>query len=329
MNQILDHADDLFFPVRTVPVYAALRFPGGERFRPVPGKQAIVNCATDEVISVVSSDYHIVTNRDALEYGQQCCRAAFPGAGPREWRVLQAHTSATKGSCQIDLVHPASALDFGGPVVDGDPDAYGPFVRVTNSYNRSRALRFEIGFIRWICSNGMLVPESSIKFSFDHSTPKIAERVAFKVRENSFRELREKFQDFLAPLRECDVPLNRFVPATLAVLRINKPEPMENRLEEPWEKLAAKLEGLSNKYSQQLGPNGYALMNVITDVASRPPRSRFIRRQPHNLQLAAGSWLADFSAQCRESAFDACDFFDQLKEEPDRYTPSGRGYASA
>ena len=135
----------------------------------------------------------------------------------------------TMGSCRIDLVHPASSIDFDASGIPGKPDAYGTFVRVTNSYKRSRALRFEIGFIRWTCSNGMIVPGSSIRFEFEHNTRMISERVSFEVQKDSFKQLRKRFQSFLAPSWKCEVPLVLFVPAKLAVLCINKPEPMAKR----------------------------------------------------------------------------------------------------
>lgn len=315
MQQRVDHSGRLLFPVRKVPVYAEMRRGAGDRMRRIPGQSAIVNCATDQVISVVSENYQVVTNREALHYAQLCCQAAFPESGGQEWRVLQAHAPTTMGSCRIDLVHPASAVNFEIPGAYDEPEKYGPFVRVTNSYNRSRALRFEIGFIRWICSNGMILPDASIQFGFNHNTRKIPERVRFEVKKDSFKQLRERFQSFLAPLLECEVPLELFVPATLAVLCINKPEPMAKRQKEPWERLADSLKSISEQYSSDLGENGYALLNAITDVASRPPKSPFVRREQHSLQRSAGSWLAAFSAECRKPDFEVEEYVRGLQEE--------------
>lgn len=327
MRQRIDCLDDLLFPVRKVPLYADLRggANGGLRRDPhkqadeylyrIPGQRALVNCEAERVISVVSKNYQLVTNRDALHYAQLCCQAAFPEAAQQEWRFLEAHAPTTMGSCRIDLVHPASALDFGGPTYHGKPDTFGPFVRVTNSYNRSRALGFEIGFFRKVCSNGMILPQGSVRFSINHNTRKISEHVAFEVREGSFQRLREKFRAFLAPLWKCDVPPKLFAPATRAVLRISKPDPMGRRQQQPWERLAAHLESVSEKYASDLGPNGYALMNVITDVATRPPSCPFIRREQHSLQRMAGIWLANFSEECRKPGFKVGAYVDRLEQE--------------
>lgn len=329
MQQIMDHYNHLLFPVRSVPVYAGIRRGSDYDMQRIPSQRAIVNCATDQVISVVSENYQVVTNREALHYAQLCCQAAFPESGGGEWRVLQAHAPKTMGSCRIDLVHPASAVNFEVPGAHDSPEEYGPFVRVTNSYNRSRALRFEIGFIRWICSNGVIVPDSSIRFGFDHSTRKISERVRFEVKKDSFQQLRKRFQSFLAPLRECKVPFELFVPATLAVLCINKPKPLAKRQREPWERLADSLKSTSEQYSSDLGENGYALLNVITDVASRPPKSPFVRREQHSLQRSAGSWLAAFGAECRKPGFDAEDYVQALQQERQHQSSVGRAGRAA
>ena len=70
---------------------------------------------------------------------------------------------------------------------------------------------------------------------------------------------------------------------------------------------------VSEKYAWDLGLNGYALMNVITDV--RPPRSPFIRREQYNLQRSAGIWLADFSQECRKPGFKVKAYVDRLEQE--------------
>ena len=324
MHQKVDQLEDLLFPVRRVPIYADLRGGANDGLQRIPGKRAIVNCATDQAISIVSESYQVVTNREALHYAQLCCQAAFPESGTKEWRILQAHAPTTRGSCRIDLVHPASALDFEGIGANEQPDSYGPFIRVTNSYNRSRALGFEIGFIRWVCENGMIIPDSRIGFAFNHSTRKIPERVKFEVKKDRFKRLKQRFQDFLAPLRECSVPLHLFVPTTRAVLRIDKPEPLTRYQQEPWEQLSADLQSISDDYANRLGQNGYALLNVITDVASRPPGSQFVRREQHNLQKSAGNWLKDFSAECRKTNFSLTAHVDRLRAEQDSRRVDGQ-----
>lgn len=73
MQQKLECHDDLFFPIREVPVFAEIRRGPSLEMERIQGQRAIVNCATDQVLSVVSEDYQVVTNREALEYAHLCC----------------------------------------------------------------------------------------------------------------------------------------------------------------------------------------------------------------------------------------------------------------
>jgi hypothetical protein len=63
-----------------------------------------------------------------------------------EWEAKAVDAPSTGGHCCIDLVHNSTILDFSLVSPAGRPDVFGPFIRVTNSYNGLRALAFDI---RW------------------------------------------------------------------------------------------------------------------------------------------------------------------------------------
>ena len=178
-------------------------------------------------------------------------------------------------------------------------------------------MRFEIGFFRKVCSNGMILPQSSVRFAFNHNTRNISSRVRFEVEKDSVAKLREKFQEFLAPLQDCEVPPPMFLPATLGVLSIRKPDPMAKRQREPWERLDAKLRSIASEYCEELGHNGYALLNVITDVASRPPKSpvcsQGATKPPTVGRALAGAVSA---AECRKPGFDVISHLDKVRTAP-------------
>jgi len=72
------------------------------------------------------------------------------------------------GYCHIDLIHNSAALDFTFVPPHQRPEAFGPFIRVTNSYNSLRALAFDIGFYRKVCKNGLIIPDTIIRFKFNN-----------------------------------------------------------------------------------------------------------------------------------------------------------------
>ena len=197
--------DDVLFPVERHPVFVSIRQPTGERRLDVPDKKAIVNATTGRVLGIVSRGYRLVTNREALSMAYQCCRAAFPATEESEWSVSATDAPSTAGHCCIDFVHNSTALDFTYVPAAERPDTFGPFIRVTNSYNTLRALAFDIGFYRKVCKNGLILPDFVIKFKFTHSRSNIGETVDFRVAPDRLKKLNADFLQYLAALRSCTV----------------------------------------------------------------------------------------------------------------------------
>lgn len=48
-------------------------------------------------------------------------------------------------------------------------DSWIPFVRISNSYNRTLVLKYEIGFCRWICKNGIIFNQKGVTLQITHS----------------------------------------------------------------------------------------------------------------------------------------------------------------
>ena len=109
----LSQLKDVLFPVEEHPVFVAVPNESGERRIVAPGKKAIVNLASQRVLGVVSRDYRLVTNQEALDWAYECCRCVFPDTNPAEWEVSATDGPSTGGYCRIDLVHRTAALDFG------------------------------------------------------------------------------------------------------------------------------------------------------------------------------------------------------------------------
>jgi len=147
MTRLID-LPAVLFPVELRPILADIPDSLGDRLVPVTSKKAIVNLSTRQVLGIVGRDYRLVTNQEALEMAYECCCAVFPESKPIEWQVTAVDAPMTGGHCCIDLQHNSTALDFNCVPAGDRPDVFGPFIRVTNSYNGLRALTFNIGFFR-------------------------------------------------------------------------------------------------------------------------------------------------------------------------------------
>ena len=301
----LNNLNDVLFPVEEHPVFVKIKEPFGERQVPVPDKKAIVHGKARRVLSIVSRDYRLVSNREALDWAVECCRTVFPETKPGEWQVTATDAPRTGSHCFIDLAHNSTALDFRFVPAKARPDAFGPFIRVTNSYNRMRALAFDIGFYRKVCSNGMILPESLIQFKFTHVRRDIGETIEWAVDQQKLAAFRAGFDSCLGALQDCRVPRLQFERFVRTVLLLRRPEPWEPKSPrgQQWQELSSHLRKMCDQYVEELGENAYAVFNVVTDFASHPPANRLLGRERHGLQRLAGNWLSDFSQECRKSDF--------------------------
>jgi len=309
----LNNLDDILFPVEEHPVFASVKTESGERRLAIPDKKAIVNRSSGRVLGVVGRSYRLVSNREAIYLAGECCRTVFPETKPVEWEVRAIDAPGTGGHCFIDLAHNSTTLDFTFVPPNDRPDAFGPFIRVTNSYNGLRALAFDIGFYRKVCKNGMILPESVIRFRFTHARSEIGETIQFEIAHEKLAKFKASLGEYLSVLRDCIVSRDRFEPLVFAVLSLRKPKHAKpgSREGDDWDTLGRHLRAMCERYARELGENAYAALNVITEFASQPPENRCIYRERHSFQRRAGAWLNDFSRVCREPGFDLGKYIDK------------------
>ncbi len=316
----LNSLEDVLFPVSEHPVYVILPDKSGERRVRVDGKKAIVNRIKGNVVGVVSEGYRLITNQEALELAKQCCQEVFPDTKSKEWGVHVVDAPSTGGHCFIDLVHNSAALDFNYVPASERPDAFGPFIRVTNSYNGLRALSFDIGFYRKVCMNGMILPKSVIRFSFIHLRHHMKNKIIFDVARDRLEKLNASFSTYLGSVKSLEVPVEEFEPLFKGVLYIRTPKKIKpfSREDEDWKKLNAHISNMCIQYAWELGYNGYAVFNAITEFASNPPANRFVYRDRHSMQRLAGMWLNDFSHKCSKPGFSISGYISEWTESLDK-----------
>jgi hypothetical protein len=75
---------------------------------------------------------------------------------PLEWEAKRASAPRTLSFAHIDLLNRTHVLNYYDTAV-GKEDPFTPFLRVTNSFNGGRALRFDMGFMRNHCSNSVIL----------------------------------------------------------------------------------------------------------------------------------------------------------------------------
>lgn len=310
----LNQLEDILFPIEQHPVFVRAKTDKGERRLSVPHKMAIVAKPSWRVLGIVSRSYRLVHNEEALAMAYECCRAVFPETKPSEWGVEAADAPATASYCHIDLSHNSAKLDFRFVPPDDRPELFGPFIRVTNSYNGQRALAFDVGFHRKVCKNGLVLPDTIIRFKFAHQHRDIGKTVQFEIAKDKLAGLKTMFTESLAAFRALVVRRAQFRPLICGVFGLRPPQPLKpgSREAEDWATLVSHLDVLVNRYTDELGENAYAAFNAVTDFASHPPDNRCVHRDRHGLQRLAGLWLSEFNRKCGGPNFQLADYLQEL-----------------
>ena len=272
--------DRPFFPVSRVRVRAA---DTGHTFR---RHWAVVSEDRKEIFSIVTDDYRLVSNARACEFGRQAFALVFGQDAAARLRLFNVTMPATRSWAHIDLT--AAGLEF-API---DKDRWLPFLRVTNSYNRSRALGFTVGVCRSICTNGMIFGEESLKLKVAHATDVDLERrlvEAFAHRRFDVAGCRDK----LEKLTRLSVPEERFPAGMLEILEVKPPAelPRNAARRDGWLRLGRCLRGLGEKYRKDLGGNAYALVNAASEYAGDTKAPLMSPARVDALQFRCGRWV--------------------------------------
>ena len=96
-----------------------------------------------EVIGIVGEGYKVFTNDQAVTLCHKFCLEAFPDTKAAEWNFVDGHGPATRSWAAMDIHHQSHSMNLMGN--GGPSELFTPFVRITNSYNGTRALRIESG----------------------------------------------------------------------------------------------------------------------------------------------------------------------------------------
>ena len=291
-----------FFPVHETPIRATVTRNGTTMDVIVPHKKALVAADSGEIVGVVGDGYKVFTNEEAVHLCQKFCLDAFPDTKAAEWMFVDGHGPGTRSWAALDIHHQSHTMNL-MDIPGGPSEVFTPYVRITNSYNGTRALRVDVGFLRTHCGNGVIFEQQAATLSVPHTRQGI--RTLKVVRPfTGMAALREKFANALAGVRAVAVTQEQAL--QLVRLVIGWPKLPEDP--KAWEltdqtRLDADLEARLGGYFRDLNANAYAAFNTMTDIASHPPQSPRFRRDRPSLERRAGAWLRDFTFAAAEPGF--------------------------
>ncbi len=283
--------NDVVFPVRLEDI--TLAYGDG---KPLKGFKAVVDCETGHVFSVVTRNYRLITNAEALEFGMNCFSRLFRMVDPGDMKPYKIHMPKTRSFCHVDFLY-----RDGASTMFSRQDVWYPFLRITNCYNRVHAPSVRIGFLRKVCENGLVMRSEQARFSICHymdhdgsiSVPEL-ERI---------EELEGKFMATLYRLAEIPVPRKYMWELAKKVFGMKKPRKENEYARLCYRDKRKHIEGLARTYFTEMGENGYAALNVLTDFATRPRGYSSRAVVLHSLQSRVSGWMDSFLEDIRGRSF--------------------------
>lgn len=282
--------EEAFFPVEMRPLFMQQTSGLFEKYAKLPRHFAVVDAERDFPFAVVTDDYELVTNRDAFNMAGEVMQKVFQTTQMSDMVCLNITMPKTRSFCHIDLIHKSS--DF----FPWEHDKWTAFLRISNSYNRTRLLRFELGFCRWICMNGMIFGGKSIEFSYAHTRRGMNRVARFEDNIGDIRKIEAALTESLHQLKRYYVPPTEMLPILCRAFDITATsEDMKKaRRVEALAEIRDQVRELTKTYFTELGPHGYAALNVLTDYASRPKGVIAPEARINGLQQKASSWMENF-----------------------------------
>jgi len=300
---------DPFFPVELCKLQYAM--PNEETQQPViPDWRdasrhfAVVDVDRNDVFAVVTEEYDLVTNEEAAKIGRDCFMAVFERTDVEKMELYNTVMPKTRSFCHMDYVHTEAEQDY------FDKDPWTPFLRITNSYNKTKLLQFDLGFCRGICRNGLIFGKENIVFKRSHSRSTEQKlRQQFILKRGTFAKLETEFRESLTTLNTNPFPRGFVWPLVCKIFDIKRPAVGSSRKSlENFKQRRSEVKKLTELYFNQLGDTGYAALNVLTDYATRPPVEVSPDSRVNALQIASGIWMEDFSRRITKADFSFADY---------------------
>lgn len=307
---------EVLFDVQLRPVLVDVsngtREQGGlfEQLSEIPRYKAIVDTERGTVLCIVTNNYQLVTNKQAIEIGKSYFDEVFSKMTADGMEVFNIITPSTRTFCHIDFIHKERNFE------PWAKDKWVPFLRVTNSYNKTKLLRFDLGFCRAICTNGIIFGKRGVTVKVSHTSFGMSQLDKIDLGAGGLKQLEVEFIERLKNLKRFHVPRSAMLPLACKVFEIiAKPDDLNRpkRIIQLGD-LNESLGRLTSEYFDTLGENAYAALNVLTDFASRPISYISPVAVIDSLQKKAGDWMDGFIAEIKRDSFTFDDYLKDFKE---------------
>lgn len=292
-----------FFPVEAKPLYweEEPEFMGKHKLNLCdPLSFAIVDMERKKVFAPVSKSYLLITNKEAYEFGFEIGEMLFHLESKDDFKCVHAVLSANRAVCHIDMCR---KIDLAQPHINDDWCSY---MRITNSYNRTKKLEYVIGFYNVKHGYGFLDDSIAISANMAHYSKfnsykqNIIKQI--KSRKYSIDQVEQNFIKKMTALRNITLSKESILPMFCRVFGIHKTKNINVSEKEGLKSTKNFIEDKATLYTNQYDQNAYALLNVFAEYEYQYDYSslRFLLKSD---QFKLGKWVDDLIEKSKSESF--------------------------
>ncbi len=262
-----------------------------------------------EIMSVVTDNYDLISNKKAIETGKKIFSQLFEGVNAEDILPYKVIYPKTLSYCHIQLVDKNVNFEV------WEQETWMPFIQLTNSYNRTFALTYELGFVRELCNNGVIFRKKTVELKSVHNRGAELEW-KLNIGLPELKKLQTEFIAYMKNLKRFYFAPRYILPLVCKVLGFDfhldngQGSLSSNNTKElgQFEELKGVVESVSGKYFNEIGHNAYAAFNVITHIISNEHHkiSKFKNFSLHSTSYyyKPTEWIHDFIEKIDKPEFD-------------------------
>lgn len=305
--------ETLFFPVGLHPIYFALDKDATPRditmfLGKAPKFRGIVDEEAETMLSCVSTAYHLITNKDAYDMGLIIASEIFGDKVLQNMKATGA-VSKDRGYCYMFLKFEKQLH------IQQTNHYWHAFLRITNSYDKSKSLRYELGFELESLDGqtvpiGLLVPSLSMDFAINHlwKLSTIRDRLfdaAYK--QYSGINVFEDFEMLIGELLDIPVVDDEILPLFCKLAKVKKLDGVNPKDVYIANKLYT-VEKQSRKWISKCGNNAYAALCAYTELAASLYKDLPNLIDNSDYQSIMGMFMDELIKASRKGNFSLYDF---------------------
>jgi hypothetical protein len=173
------------------------------------------------------------------------------------------------------------------------------------------ALSFELGFVRKLCSNGVIFDKKTVKVKFTHTQSDIPAGVDVNVDVSKLKSLENEFITHLHNLKRFHIPKTQVFPMLCKALNLNynfddTNKPFGKSDYEKFLNLKETSATLTKEYFEKNGENAFAAFNVITDIVSHQDYYQNLPNysiRSNGYYQKISSWMRDYTEEAEKRDF--------------------------